>query len=74
MLDVYPNWLVGQGIFKDLEGTFYLCNDAYYNSVIIRGNTIKNNKYSVFYFATTNEYESSANAYRNGKFIFENNN
>ena len=60
-------------IFKDLEGTFYLCNDSYYNSVIIRGNTIKNNKYSVFYFATTNEYESSANAYRNGKFIFENN-
>nr|DAT77988.1 MAG TPA: hypothetical protein [Caudoviricetes sp.] len=61
-------------IFKDLEGTFYLCNDAYYNSVIIRGNTIKNNKYSVFCFATTNEYESSANIDRCGKFIFENNN
>lgn len=61
-------------IFKDLESIFYLCNDSYYNSVIIRGNTIKNNKYSVFYFATTNEYESSANIDRNGKFIFENNN
>lgn len=61
-------------IFKDLESTFYLCNDSYYNSVIIRGNTIKNNKYSVFYFATTNEYGSSANIDRNGKFIFENNN
>ena len=61
-------------IFKDLESIFYMCNDSYYNSVIIRGNTIKNNKYSVFYFATTNEYESSANIDRNGKFIFENNN
>lgn len=61
-------------IFKDLEGTFYICNDSYYNSVIIRGNTIKNNKYSVFNFGTTNEYESSSNIDRNGKFIFENNN
>lgn len=61
-------------IFKDLMGTFYLCDNAYYNSVVIRGNTIRNNKYSVFYFGTTNEYESSANIDRNGKFIFENNN
>lgn len=61
-------------IFKDLEGSFYICNDSYYNSVIIRGNTIKNNKYVVFDFGTTNEYKSSANIDRLGKFIFENNN
>lgn len=61
-------------IFKDLMGTFYLCDNAYYNSVVIRGNIIRNNKYSVFYFGTTNEYENSANIDRNGKFIFENNN
>lgn len=66
------NTIIRDCVFQDLLGTFYICNDAYYNSVSIEGNYIRNSRYTVFYYAVTNEYKNH-NLDKKGKFIFKNN-
>lgn len=57
---------------NDLTGTFLVLSDMFYGSCTIRGNNIKNAKYSIFYFGITNEFTNFHNR-ENGTLLFEDN-
>ena len=57
---------------NNLTGTFLVLNDMFYGSCTIRGNNIKNAKYSIFYFGITNDFTNFHNR-ENGTLLFEDN-
>lgn len=57
---------------NNLTGTFLVLSDMFYGSCTIRGNNIKNAKYSIFYFGITNEFTNFHNS-ENGTLLFEDN-